>query len=106
MGVEIISGNVNTAFAFVLCPLIIYLSLDSVLIRRILTLRPIRYIGQISFSIYLWHTVIYDYYLYIYREFLGGRQMGDLQYLFYLMIMFAVSALSHKYIEGRKRKTA
>lgn len=106
VGVEIISGNVNTAFAFVLCPLIIYLSLDSVLIRRILTLRPIRYIGQISFSIYLWHTVIYDYYLYIYREFLGGQQMGDLQYLFYLMIMFAVSALSHKYIEGRKRKTA
>lgn len=102
LGVEIASGNSRVAFAFVICPLILYLALDNQLVKGILQWKPILFLGKISFSIYLWHAVVYRFFLFVYRNILGYWEIREAQYLLYLVIMFSVSILSWRYIENGK----
>ncbi len=104
-GVDVISGDFNVAFAFLICPLILYLALDCKPIRLVLQIKPIMFLGKISFSIYLWHFVVYDLYRYLYRVLSGGKQIEEPQYLIYLVLTIIVSMISHKYIENRPRQT-
>lgn len=60
-GVEIISGSVGTAFAFVICPLILMLASGNNLISKILATKPFAFWGTVSVSVYFWHMVIYNY---------------------------------------------
>ena len=101
-GVEIIAGDSRVAFAWLICPLLIYLALFCKPVSRILRSRPIRYLGDISFSVYLWHFVVYDCFRYIWYGFFPETAMGNAQYLLYLALMLPVSALSHRFLE-RKR---
>lgn len=95
-GVEIITGDVRVAFACLLYPLLIHLALSSKWLSLFLQSGPIRYLGKISFSVYLWHFVVYDFFRYTY-----GKTIGDPQYLAYLVLVLVVSVLSNKYIENR-----
>lgn len=100
-GVEIISGDSRVAFACFLLPLMLYFALYNRGAIMLLTSRPIQYLGKISFSVYLWHYVVYVFYHHLYQIFTGSRNLGNLSYLLYLGLMLVVSILSHLFIEKR-----
>lgn len=103
-GVDVISGDFNVAFVFLLCPLILYLALECKPINTLLQAKPFLYLGKISFSIYLWHFVVYDLFRYLYRILSGGKQIEEIQYLIYLVLTILISIASYKYIENGRRK--
>ncbi len=106
-GVEIIAGDIRVVFAWLVCPLLIYLALFSRLVSRILQCRPLKWLGDISFSVYLWHFVIYDIFRYTYAAVCPGKAIEEPQYLLYLVLTLLVSILSHRIQEGKRpEKTA
>lgn len=105
-GVEVISGDTNVAFACVICPLLMYLAISNKLFSGFLQSRPVRYLGKISFSIYLWHFVVYDFFRYSYAAFSGSTGIEEPQYLLYLALMLLVSILSDKWMENFEKKSA
>ncbi|MBO7252620.1 MAG: acyltransferase [Oscillospiraceae bacterium] len=98
-GVEIIGGNVSVAFAFVICPLIIYLTLENNLISRILKSKAALWLGRISVSVYFWHFVIYVFFRYFWNLYSNGLPIGNVQYLIYLGLLMVLSCLSHRFLE-------
>lgn len=63
-------------------------------VSRLLQLRPVVYIGLISYSLYLWHWP-----LIVFARFQNGLQPLD-EWLFMLLALsIAVAALSHRFIE-------
>lgn len=63
--------------------------------NRILTSKPLVFIGKISYSWYLWHwpiIVFYKYYV--------SRELADMDILFVLTSSFVLSVLSWKFIEA------
>ena len=99
-GVEIISGDSRVAFAFVICPLVIFLAVGDNLLSRFLQLKPMLYLGKLSVSIYFWHVAIFDLFTYLCQTVTDGNAIGDLQYVAYIAIMLILSALSHRFLEG------
>jgi len=105
-GVDIIAGDVDVAFSWIVCPLVIYLAIRNRLVSRMLQFKPIRYLGQISFSIYLWHFVLYDFFRYRIFGCLPEGMTEEWRYLLYLLVMILVSSLSHRFLEsGIRSKT-
>lgn len=52
---NIILGNWKIVYTILFYPLIILISLNVNIISKILSFKPIIYLGRLSFSIYLWH---------------------------------------------------
>lgn len=103
-GVEVISGDSKVAFAFVLCPLLLYVACGENLISRILGLKPVVYLGKISVSVYFWHFVIYDIFEFIHWK-LFAATVGDAAYAVYLVVLILSSVLSYSLLEnGRGMK--
>ena len=100
-GMEVIGGDFKVAFACFLCPLILYLALFNKIAVWFLNSRPVRYLGKISFSIFLWHFVIYDLFRYTYAYVTQGGKIEEPQYLLYLVLTALVCVLSHKFLENR-----
>ncbi len=75
---------------------VIYSGMDGTsLIGKVLSLRPLVFVGQISYSLYLWHwplLVIGKYYLIL--------EPTAAHLIIWLLATFTVSALSWKYIEN------
>ena len=94
-GVEIISGGFPVACAFVLCPLILYLALAEGWCSKLLQLKPFVLLGKISVSIYFWHMVIYT----MLAQMVPGGEMGERDYVLYLLVLVVWSAVSYKFIE-------
>jgi len=70
---------------------------ERLLIVRLLAWRPILHLGVISYSIYLWHTVVQ---LFFYRaEENGWLEIGAVATISYLVIVVAVSHLSYRFVE-------
>ncbi|WP_110930791.1 acyltransferase family protein [Paenibacillus bouchesdurhonensis] len=63
-GLLYISYSYNVQRAYILIPLLIsYLFFQSILLQRgfmsrLLQLRPMQYLGKISYSLYMWHTMV------------------------------------------------
>lgn len=102
-GVEIISGNVHSAAAFAVNPLILYLALSDGLFSKFLRLKPLVYLGNISSAVFFWHLPL----CYLLQDLLAsGEALNEPLFLVYLLTVLLCSALSHRLIEKRKNGTA
>ena len=107
-GIEIICGDVNTAFAFCISPLIVYLALAEGLCAKILLWKPFVYLGKISGSIFFWHLVIYNAYRMVFSRLAPEQVIQEKHYLMYFAVMLAWSALSYhfsQYTQHRQSTT-
>lgn len=96
-GVEIIAGETVVAFAFVICPLTLYLALDGKLVSWFLRSKPLQALGKLSMSVYFWHYPVFTAMRYGYL--LLGRELTETQLPFYLVLMFLCSIASYCFIE-------
>lgn len=103
-GVEVISGNSRVGFAFVICPLTLYLTLESKLFSGFLKSKPIMWLGKISISVYFWHYVIYVYFHAVWKLCSGGAPITDISYAGYLVIMIVLSVLSNRWLMSSGKK--
>lgn len=99
-GVEIIAGETVVAFAFVICPLTLYLALDGKLCSWFLRSKPMQVLGKLSVSVYFWHYPVFTAMRYGYL--LLGRQLTETQLPLYLVVMFLCSIASCYLIEKQK----
>lgn len=90
-GVEIISGDSTTAFAFVISPFVIYLAYDRGGISYILNWKILQYLGKISMGVFYWHLVIYIAVRYAF----GGMSVKI--YGLYLLTVLLVAALTESF---------
>ena len=68
---------------------------------RLLSLRPVRYVGSISYGLYLWHWPIF--------VIVGPEQTGLTRWPLFavrLLVTFALAALSYRFLEMPIRRTA
>lgn len=98
-GVDIISGGFCVACGFLLCPLILYLALADGLCTKILKLKPLLWLGNISVSLYFWHFVVYNLMVLL----VPGRQMCATAYTLYIPILVVWSAVSYRLFEMGQR---
>lgn len=102
-GVEVISGDSRVAFACVVCPMLIYLALYCRPVSAFLQVRAVQYLGKISFSVFLWHMVVYEFFRWFCTVISGNELIDETQYIVYMVLMFVVSILSYYFIESKKR---
>ncbi len=95
-GVEVIAGDSQVAFAFVICPLILYLAAENRLAAGFLNSRPVAWLGNISMAVYFWHFVVYDAYRWIFWKRYPGQEIGEAAYLLYILLMVLWCAFAQR----------
>lgn len=95
-GVEVIAGDVKVAFAFAICPMILYLALVKGPCAKILQWKGFVALGSISSSIFFWHLVLYIAFSDVYALVTGGGSVQEPAYLLYFPLMLVSSALIQK----------
>lgn len=95
-GVEIIAGDVKVCFAFVICPMILYLALVKGPCSTILRFRGFVALGKISSCIFFWHLVFYFVFCDLWTILSRGRNFGEPQYLLYFLLTILFSAVFTK----------
>lgn len=98
-GVELISGGADGAFAFWICPMILYLAWEEGFCARILEWKPFVWLGKISMPVFYWHLVVY----FALRQLLGGMTTGS--YGVYVLVLLAVSTLTQWRLNAKKTAT-
>lgn len=96
-GIDNALGEMDTALALGLSPMLLYSVLANPLLNRPLRTAPLRFLGKLSISIYFWHMILY-------------RFLADLlalnistssgMYLLYLILLLAGSWLSLRFLEN------
>ncbi len=69
--------------------------------RKLLELRSVQWVGNISYSLYLWHWPVLTFFL-----FLAGREPGPAQSLGLLALSLLLAGASHRWIETPVRTLA
>ncbi|EMR00164.1 acyltransferase family protein [Paeniglutamicibacter gangotriensis] len=69
--------------------------------RKILELRAVQWVGNISYSLYLWHWPVITFFL-----FLAGREPGPAQSLGLLALSLLLAQASHRWVETPVRTLA
>ena len=98
-GVENICGDATVAFAFVICPLILYLALAKGFCSWILQWKGFVALGNISMSVFFWHLVVYDIFTLAVGYLMPGVLVREALYGVYAAVMLVWSLLSHRYLE-------
>jgi len=80
--------------------LLIYTGKEKTFISKLLALKPIVFIGLISYSLYLWHWPLISFYKYIVFRNFNFWYDG----VFVILLSFVMAVLSFKYIERPFRK--
>ena len=101
-GVEVICGDLGAALALFIYPILIYLALYCKPVSAFLQIRPVQYLGKISFSIFLWHVVVCEYLCWGYMVISGNNALNGFRYPVYIAVMLVVSILSYHFIEPKK----
>ncbi|MDE1569663.1 acyltransferase family protein [Aquabacter sp. P-9] len=70
------------------------------LVAAALSLRPVRFVGQISYSLYLWHWPV----LAFTRHYVNGAHLTDLQAIGALAVAFGLAVLSWRFVEQPVRR--
>lgn len=100
-GVEIIAGDVKICFAFVICPMVLYLALVKGPCSKILQFKGFVALGNISSYIFFWHLVLYFLFCDLYALVTRGADFREPQYLLYFVLTLILSAGISK-LENRK----
>ncbi len=66
----------------------------STLVNRALSIRPMVFVGLISYSLYLWHWPII-----VFSKYLKATALNHVESVVMLLAMFAISVLSWRYVE-------
>lgn len=100
-GIDIISGNFAHASAFLLVPLILYLSRTDGLCRRILQWKPLIRYGSISTQLFFWHLPVFYFFCDLYSAVFPGTSIKEPHYLVYLAVLIAWCFLFPKLTKDR-----
>lgn len=101
-GVTIIAGDVHVCFAFVICPMILYLALVKGPCSGILRFKWFVALGKISSAVFFWHLVIYFAFCEVYTLVTGGSSVEEPQYILYFLLMTVISAAFSKMEETKR----
>ena len=96
-GVGIICGNVNTAAAFVICPMIIYLALSNGICAGFLKLKLLVSLGKISFSIFFWHLPL----LYIMQDLMASGNALNVSLFGGYLVCLLLWSIVYNYLQRR-----
>ncbi len=69
------------------------------LVNRLLSIKSVVFVGLISYSLYLWHWP-----LIVFSRYLKAGELGEIERLGLVVLMFGVSILSWKFVETPFRK--
>lgn len=94
-----IVGDIRIVVSVLICPIILFWAMENNLCKKVLSIKPVFYIGKISMSIYLWHMVIYRIVFILYNKLAGLTYCQA--YVVYLIILFTGSSLSYCMIEKK-----
>ncbi len=97
VGVEIIAGDVRICFAFVICPMVLYLALVKGPCRSVLQAKPFVALGKLSSYVFFWHMVLYFLFSDLYVLISRGGTFREMQYLLYLALTLLFSAVCAKW---------
>lgn len=100
VGMKNILGDVRLVFSIIICPIIIYWTLESNIWKKFLNVKPIAFLGRISVDVFFWHIVLQDIISIIELEQLG-IQNYIIQYLIYLVLLVVVGTISY-FIDEKK----
>lgn len=99
VGFDLIAGDIRIVIIYLVAPTMLYLSIESNLVKWIMNLMPIKIIGTISMSIYFWHTVLGRY---LYKMFpMVENLQPRIQYLCYWGMLLVWSGGSYWLIERK-----
>lgn len=73
---------------------------NSTLVARCLSVAPMVWIGQISYSLYLWHWPVLVYF----RQYANGMNPTPVEAIFYTFTVFGIAYLSWRYVEKPMRR--
>lgn len=103
-GVEIICGDHKIAFAFFLCPLVLFLAVADWPGARLLRIKPFVWLGKISTNIFFWHLVIYHCFRVVFQILRQNPQISEGPFIVYLIVLLAWCTLSQRI--GQRRQAA
>lgn len=88
--------GVNALYPCVGAALIIYCGMEAdTLIGRMLSLKPVVFVGLISYSLYLWHWVII-----VFAKHYLGRPLVGLEKIAVIVAAFLIASLTWKFVEN------
>lgn len=88
----------NGLMAVLFIPLIVLTSYNNGVLTKLFSLKPLEYLGEISYAIYIVHIPV----LYIIREILKQKHILldiDMVFCLYMVILLIVSALLYQFVE-------
>lgn len=88
----------NGLMAVLFIPLIILISYNNGILTRLFSLKPLEYLGEISYAIYIVHIPV----LYIIREILKWQHLLldiDTVFWIYIAVLLIISALFYQWVE-------
>lgn len=92
----------NGLMALLFVPAIILISNNNGRITKLFSLKPLEYLGEISYAIYITHIPL----LYLLREFLKWREYSfdiDTVFVLYMVVLLITSTLFYQFIEKPMR---
>jgi peptidoglycan/LPS O-acetylase OafA/YrhL len=78
------------------------LALDKTLFPRLIGTKPFIFLGDISYSMYMWQFPVFFWFTHI----LGVENLGQGQFFVFLVSLITLSAISFKWIEEPIRKSS
>ena len=90
----------NGALVPIFLMICVGLALDKTLFPRLIGTKPFIFLGDISYSMYMWQFPVFLWVTY----FLEIKEFSQSQFLIFLIILITISALSFKWIEEPIRK--
>lgn len=90
----------NGALAPIFMMICIGLALDKKIFPRLIGTKPFVFLGDISYSMYMWQFPVFLWF----THFLGVKTLGLNQFMTFLLILILISVLSFKWIEEPIRR--
>ena len=98
-----IHPGVNTLIPVVGTALVLLVAGKTVIVKSILSIRPMVLVGLLSYSLYMFHQPVISFLHYAH---IGARFESDLLYsISIVLIIFLLSALSYRYFENPLRRS-
>jgi peptidoglycan/LPS O-acetylase OafA/YrhL len=92
----------NGLMVIVFVPLILLIVSDAGVFSRLMSLKPLVYLGEISFGIYIFQVPVYMFCMGIFKR--VGMLDTSIQFFSYMTVLLVISALSFNYIEAPLRR--